>query len=150
MPPMSISEVARQIGLRASAIRYYEHIGLLPPAHRTSGQRRYDKSVLYRISVIQRARQLGFTLEEIRQLFFGFRNATRPSQRWRRLSHSKLAELAALLREIKTMQRILRKMMSACRCETLEECGERIFRNRKRPVESRTLRRSFAGRNSHA
>ena len=41
--PLSISEVARQIGLRPSAIRYYEQIGIFPSAQRRSGQRRYDR-----------------------------------------------------------------------------------------------------------
>jgi MerR-like DNA binding protein len=74
MPGLTISEVAREIGLQASAIRYYERIGLLPRALRMSGQRRYDTTVLYRLAIIQRARQLGFTLTEIRHLFFGFRD----------------------------------------------------------------------------
>ena len=77
MSPLTISQVARQIRLRPSAIRYYEQIGLLPPAQRISGQRRYDQRVLYRLAIIQRARRLGFTLAEIRYLFFGFRDATR-------------------------------------------------------------------------
>jgi DNA-binding transcriptional MerR regulator len=55
-----------------SAIRYYERIGLLPPAERLSGQRRYDSTVLYRLAIIHRAGELGFTLSEIRNLFFGF------------------------------------------------------------------------------
>jgi len=42
MPELTISEVARQVGLQASAIRYYERIGLLPRAPRVGGQRRYD------------------------------------------------------------------------------------------------------------
>ena len=66
MPELTISEVARQVGLQASAIRYYERIGLLPRAPRISGQRRYDTTALYRLAIIQRARQLGFTLTEIR------------------------------------------------------------------------------------
>ena len=74
MPQLTISEVARQVGLQASAIRYYERIGILLPAQRISGQRRYEPTVLYRLAVIQRARQIGFTLDEIRQLFFGFRD----------------------------------------------------------------------------
>src|SRR5262252_4201275 len=79
MPQLTISQVARQIRLRPSAIRYYERIGLLPPAQRLGGQRRFDPRVLYRLAIIQRARQLGFTLTEIRQLFFGFRDVTRAS-----------------------------------------------------------------------
>ena len=51
---MTISEAARQAGLQASAIRYYEQIGLLPAAARVSGQRRYDTSILYRLAIIQR------------------------------------------------------------------------------------------------
>jgi MerR family transcriptional regulator, redox-sensitive transcriptional activator SoxR len=70
---LSISKVAKQMGIRSSAIRYYEQIGILPPAHRVSGQRRYDVTALHRLVVIQRARQTGFTLTEIKQLFFGFR-----------------------------------------------------------------------------
>src|ERR1700732_226272 len=74
MPELTISQVARQVGLQASAVRYYERIGLLPRAPRRSGQRRYDTTALYRLAIIQRARQLGFTLTEIRYLFFGFRD----------------------------------------------------------------------------
>jgi DNA-binding transcriptional MerR regulator len=126
---LTISEVARQIGLEPSAIRYYERIGLLPPAQRVSGQRRYDHAVLYRLSIVQRARQLGFTLEEIRQLFFGFRNVTRASERWQKLSQTKLAELDALMDGIKTVRRLLKKMMHNCRCDTLDQCGKGIFRS---------------------
>ena len=127
MPALTISQVARQVGLQASAIRYYEQIGLLPPADRVSGQRRYDLTVLYRLSVIQRARQLGFTLEEVRQLFFGFRDAPRASARWQSLCRKKMGELDALLNDIKTVRRLLRRMMSRCHCDTLDQCGKGIF-----------------------
>ncbi|HEV2491327.1 MAG TPA: MerR family transcriptional regulator [Candidatus Acidoferrales bacterium] len=145
MPQLTISEVARQVGLQASAIRYYERIGLLPPAQRMSGQRRYDTTALYRLAIIQWGRQLGFTLEEIRQLFFGFRNVTRASERWRTLSRKKVAELDGLMDRIKTMRRLLTKMMRDCRCVTLEQCGKGIFRSgcadfalESPPVTSRT------------
>ena len=128
MPELTISEVARQIGLRASAIRYYEQIGLLPHAQRTYGQRRYDTTALYRLAIIQRARQLGFTLDEIRQLFFGFRGVTRASERWHTLSRRKLAELDRLMDGIKAVRSLLRKMMRHCHCNTLDECGKGIFR----------------------
>jgi len=143
---LTISEVARQVGLRPSAIRYYEQIGLLPPATRSSGQRRYDSTVLYRLAIVQRARQLGFSLEEIRQLFFGFRNVTRASERWQKLSQRKLAELDALMADIKTIRRLLRKMVHRCHCDTLEQCGRGIFRTRcaalaKSTPPDRTFRR---------
>jgi len=143
---LTISEVARQVGLRPSAIRYYEQIGLLPPATRSSGQRRYDSTVLYRLAIVQRARQLGFSLEEIRQLFFGFRNVTRASERWQKLSQRKLAELDALMADMKTIRRLLCKMVHRCHCDTLEQCGRGIFRTRcaalaKSTPPDRTFRR---------
>jgi hypothetical protein len=69
---LAISDVARVFGLHTSAIRYYEQIGILPPPMRKKGQRRYNDSVLFRLAVVHRARETGFTLEEIRELFFGF------------------------------------------------------------------------------
>jgi MerR family transcriptional regulator, redox-sensitive transcriptional activator SoxR len=129
MPQLYISEVARQVGLRPSAIRYYEQIGLLPPAQRMGKQRRYDTTALYRLAIIQRARQLGFTLDEIRQLFFGFGNVTRASERWQKLSLRKLAELDNLMDGIKAVRRLLKKMMQNCGCETLDQCGKGIFRS---------------------
>ena len=129
MPQLYISEVARQVGLRPSAIRYYEQIGLLPPAQRLGKQRRYDTTALYRLAIIQRARQLGFTLDEIRQLFFGFANVTRASERWQKLSLRKLVELDNLMDGIKAVRRLLKKMMQNCGCETLDQCGKGIFRS---------------------
>ena len=134
MPELTISEVARQVGLQASAIRYYERIGLLPRAPRISGQRRYDTTALYRLAIIQRARQLGFTLTEIRHLFFGFRDITRPSERWRTLSQRKLAELDHLTDGIKVVRGVLKKFMTKCRCDTLDQCGKGIFRSMNRDV----------------
>ena len=124
--PLSISEVAKQIGIRASAIRYYEQIGILPPADRVNGQRRYDASTLYRLIVIQRARQTGFTLEEIKELFFGFRAETPPSVRWQKLRKRKIVELDAMLEYIQSMRAIVLQQ-GKCRCAALEECGKRMF-----------------------
>src|ERR1700735_979917 len=109
MPELSISEVAHQVGLRSSAIRYYEQIGLLPPPQRVGKQRRYDTTVLYRLAIIQRARQLGFTLGEIRELFFGFGKITRASARWQKLSQRKLAELDSLAAGIKAVSSLLKR-----------------------------------------
>jgi MerR family redox-sensitive transcriptional activator SoxR len=139
MPELTISEVARQLGLQASAIRYYERIGLVPRALRVSGQRRYDTTALYRLAIIQRARQLGFTLTEIRHLFFGFREMTRPSERWRTLSQRKLAELDDLMDGIKAVRGVLKKLMTKCRCDTLDQCGKGIFQSMKRDVVGRSL-----------
>src|SRR5215472_4282036 len=139
MGQLTISQVAREIRLRPSAIRYYERLGLLPPAQRVSGQRRYDSTVLYRLAIIQRARQLGFTLSEVRQLFFGFRDITRASERWRTLSQRKLAELDHLTDGIKVIRGVLKKLMTKCRCDTLDQCGKGIFQSMNGDVTARPL-----------
>ena len=126
---LTISEVARQVGLKPSAIRYYEQIGILPKPQRISGQRRYDNSVLYRLALVQRSRQMGFTLDEIQRLFFGFRRSIPISERWKKLSQRKLAELNALAEQIKSMQLLLRSMAEKCRCDALDQCGKGIFLN---------------------
>jgi len=142
MAHLTISQVAQQIRIQPSAIRYYERIGLLPPAERRSGQRRYDPSVLHRLAIIHRASQLGFTLTEIRQLFFGFRDVARPSQRWKTLSQSKLAELDHLMVEIKAVQAVLKKLMTKCQCDTLDQCGKRIFQRMNRDAVAGSFRAS--------
>lgn len=143
MAQLTISQVGRQIGLRSSAIRYYERIGLLPRAQRLSGQRRYDSTVLYRLAIIQRARQLGFTLDEIRHLFFGFREVTHASERWRTLSQRKLRELDQLMEGIKAVQGLLKKLMSNCRCDTLDQCGKGIFQSMNRKAIAKPLLRNI-------
>jgi DNA-binding transcriptional MerR regulator len=122
-------------GLRTSPIRYYEEIGLLPHPVRKNGQRCYDHSVLYRRAVIRRARKTAFTLEEIRQLFFGFRPDTPPPKRWHQLSERKTAELRDRIRRLKSMATLL-KRMEECRCDALDECGKRILQAEKAKVGS--------------
>ena len=126
---LAISDVARVFGLRTSAIRYYEQIGILPPPVRKNGQRRYEKSALFRLAVVQQARESGFTLEEIRELFFGFQPATRPPKRWHKLSERKIAELQLRMKQLKLMQSLLRQMQG-CRCNALDECGEKLLSKR--------------------
>ena len=123
---LAISEVARVFGLRTSAIRYYEQIGILPPPLRKNGQRCYDKSVLYRLAVVQRGREMGFTLDEIRELFFGFEPGTSPPKRWHQLSKRKIEELRNRMKRLKMMETQL-KRMEKCHCAALEECGEKLL-----------------------
>jgi MerR family redox-sensitive transcriptional activator SoxR len=138
MPMLTISEVARQLGLRPSAIRYYEQIGVLPRPQRVSRQRRYDDAALYRLATLQRARQIGFTLDEIRKLFFGFRNGTPPSERWRKLSQQKLAELQQLVHSIKVIQLALQNQ-GKCGCASLEECGKGLLKKRRGKIARQPL-----------
>jgi MerR family redox-sensitive transcriptional activator SoxR len=98
---------------------------------RKNGQRRYEKSVLFRLEVVQRARESGFTLSEIRELFFGFKPATPPPKRWHKLSERKITELRIRMKQLKLMETLL-KEIQGCRCNALEECGERLLSRRSR------------------
>jgi MerR family transcriptional regulator, redox-sensitive transcriptional activator SoxR len=121
MEPMTIGEVARQVGVRPSAIRYYESLGLLPEPPRTSGWRSFDPAVVSRIQVIRAARDFGFKLEEIRQLLDGFDPATPPPERWRALAREKLPEVEAGLRRATALKRLLQAGMR-CQCVRIEDC----------------------------
>jgi MerR family transcriptional regulator, redox-sensitive transcriptional activator SoxR len=129
MKPMTIGDVARRAGVRSSAIRFYERSGVLPPARRASGQRRYDQAVLKQLAVVTLAREAGFTIREIRSLFRDFSLDTTASTRWRSIAAGKLHELDGVLRRTKLMRSVVRAMME-CRCQTLEDCGETIMRHR--------------------
>lgn len=118
---MLIGEVARRAGLQASAIRYYERLGLLPAPDRRSGRRHYTEDVLFRLSVIRFARSSGFTLREIRSLFAGKPYSTR----LRRLARDKIVELDGVVERARLMQSLLRIALH-CNCLTLEDCGRRL------------------------
>jgi MerR family transcriptional regulator, redox-sensitive transcriptional activator SoxR len=118
---LTIGEIAHRVGIATSAIRYYEEIGLLPPPSRVNGRRRYDPSTLQRLRVIERAQQAGFTLSEIRELFFGFAAGTHPTDRWAALARRKLDELEEQRKRIQSMQKLLRDGLR-CGCLTIEQC----------------------------
>ena len=126
--PWSISEVARQFGMPASTLRYYERIGVLAPAGRVAGRRSYDEAALRRLALIRTARQTGFRLNEIRELFSGFDPGTPASRRWQQLTARKLAELEVSLSRITAMKEVLSRI-AGCRCDTLDQCGDGVLRN---------------------
>ena len=126
MESMSIGEVARSTGVRPSALRYYEGVGLLPLPERANGRRRYDgellREVLNRLAVVRVAKQAGFTISEIRTLLDGFSEDTPPSERWRFLAQEKLPEVEALVERSLSMKDLLERGLR-CECLRLEECS---------------------------
>ena len=127
MEELTISEAARRAGIRPSAIRYYESIHLLPTPRRASGRRRYDASVLHRLALIQRAQEAGFTVAEIKGLFYDFAAETPASERWQALAQRKLVEVEALIIRAQGMKRMLEECVLQCRCPSLEECARLIY-----------------------
>ena len=124
MSYLAISELARRVGLRPSAVRYYERIGILPPAQRVSGKRRYDENEVNRLAVVQFARQTGFTLNEIRQLLHGFDGDIPAWKRWKKLSAGKVRELQQQIDQTQATQAVLLRLQQRCECVRLEQCGK--------------------------
>lgn len=119
---MTIGEVARRAGIRPSALRYYESVGILPEPERENGRRRYGPEVLDLLAVVRVAQQAGFTIAEIRTLLHGFTAETPPSERWRELASEKLPEVEALIRRAFGMKRLLERRLR-CDCLRLEDCA---------------------------
>ena len=127
MEELAIGEVARRAGIRPSALRYYESIGLLPAPKRVSGRRRYDKSTVQMLRVVQLAQQAGFTVAEIQTLLHGFAPDTPPAARWQPLAKQKIAELDALIVRAQQMKSILETGLN-CGCLRLEDCAVALER----------------------
>ena len=128
MALLTISEVARQVGVRPSAIRYYEQIKILPVAARIAGQRKYTLGAVHQLAVLRRAQEAGFTLDEIRLLFFGFSKSTTISARWRNIAAKKQIELDAQIMRIQQMKDLLKSLETRCQCDTVNQCGAGILR----------------------
>lgn len=121
MDELTIGEVARRAGLRPSALRYYESVGLLDPPRRRQTRRYYDPGVVQRLAVIAVAQQAGFTVAEIGVLLHGFGSEVTPSARWRALAEAKLPEVDALIVRAQAMKRMLEEGLR-CDCVRFEEC----------------------------
>ena len=121
MAGMTIGEVARQTGVTASTLRYYEKAGLIPPPSRAGKRRQYEHQVLGRIRIIVLARDAGFSVRETRTFLNGFPNGTTPALRWREMSRRKIAELDELMTRLAQMKSILDASFH-CECRRLEDC----------------------------
>jgi MerR family redox-sensitive transcriptional activator SoxR len=119
--PMMIGELARQAGVAASALRYYEKTGLLPPPARAGKRRQYDQQMLGRIRIILLARDAGFSVRETRTFLNGFPAGTTPALRWREMAERKIVELDALMARVAQMKLILNAGFH-CECRNLEDC----------------------------
>lgn len=134
MGEKTIGEVARESGIRASALRYYEAEGLLPAARRSGGKRVYDAAQLDRLAVIELAKGVGFTIAEVRVLLGGFARHTAPGKRWRSLAADKMRELQARIDQARRMKKLL-EVLAQCQCPTLADCG-RVLRDTRADTTS--------------
>jgi MerR family transcriptional regulator, redox-sensitive transcriptional activator SoxR len=118
---MLIGEVARRAGVAASALRYYEREGLLPPPARSANRRTYDSRVMGRIHIIQLARDAGFSIAETRTFISSHPSGSIPSVRWQTLADRKVHEIDALIARATQMKSLLKSSFK-CGCLTIEDC----------------------------
>jgi MerR family transcriptional regulator, redox-sensitive transcriptional activator SoxR len=118
---LTISDVAKQAGIRTSAIRYYESVGLLPEPQRVSGQRRYQEDILRRLAFIQSAQSVGFSVADMQTLLQELDEDAPLSARWQSLAQRKLTEVEALIHRAQRMRQLLEQGLQ-CGCPDLEQC----------------------------
>ena len=134
MEELTIGEVARRAGMRTSAVRYYESMGLLPPPRRASGgHRRYDAGVFELLAILRMAQQVGFTIAEMRLLVAGFDASTPVSERWQQLAHPKLKEVEAIIAHAQQTKQMLEWLLH-CGCQNLGQCLQAYQSEGRSPV----------------
>ena len=116
MEPLRIGEVARSAGVGVETVRFYERQGLIEePPRRESGYRQYHDAVIARLRFIRRAKDLGFSLKEIKELL-SLRVEPRTSCRdVKRRAEAKIAEIEAKIEDLARIRHSLRRLAAACR-----------------------------------
>lgn len=121
---MNISEAARRSGLSAKTIRYYEDIGLIDPASRgENGYRRYESGSLEQLQFLARARDVGFDIDECRQLLDLQLDSNRQSRHARSLVLEKSEQLQGKIDKLQSMQKVLQNMAQRCRGDEGPDCA---------------------------
>jgi len=118
---MTIGAVAALSGRRPSSIRYYEQIGLLPPAARTSGRRVYGPDTVRTLAVIETGQRAGLTLDEIRALLAASPDDQAAIERLREVAIRKLPQVKELIERTEIVRDWL-EAAARCECPSLDEC----------------------------
>lgn len=112
---MTIGALARAAGVGVDTVRFYEREGLLPqPARRASGYRQYTAATAQRLRFIRRAKELGFSLDEIRDLLALSADRERGVSGVKQRAEARAAEVERRIRELRRMQRGLQRLIDAC------------------------------------
>jgi MerR family copper efflux transcriptional regulator len=125
---MNIGDAANLSGVSAKMIRYYEEVGLIrAPARNQNGYRSYDKGNIHELKFIRRARDLGFTVDQISGLMHLWRDRSRASSDVKRIALEHVAALEAKRREIEEMASTLKHLAANCHGDGRPDCP--IIRN---------------------
>ncbi len=120
---MNIGQAARESGLSAKMIRYYESIGLLAPAVRSdSGYRLYQAADLHTLGFIKRSRDLGFSLEEVARLLTLWQDRKRASADVKQLARRHIDELDRRIGELSSLRNTLEHLVEYCHGDDRPDC----------------------------
>lgn len=121
---MKIGSVVNALGIPASTLRYYEKIALIKPTARVANSRRYDEDTLLRLQFIQMAKEVGFSITEIKQLLDAFSTDKDINHSaCESMVESKLEEISVKIAALETMKTALKNMVN-CQCASLQSCVE--------------------------
>jgi len=109
-----IGELSRQTGCNIETIRYYERVGLLPEPERRGRYRRYGRDDLARLAFVRRARELGFSLDDIRALIGLAAEDDSACEPARALAAAHLADVRRRIQDLRRMERVLAESVRAC------------------------------------
>lgn len=116
MNSLKTGQLAEQAGVNVETLRFYERQGLLPePPRRPSGYREYPPDTVQRIRFIQRAKELGFTLREIKGLLELRVDPDTTCTQVRNRAAEKIADVKQKISDLKAIERALKKLMNTCR-----------------------------------
>jgi Cu(I)-responsive transcriptional regulator len=120
---MNIGQAAKASGVSAKMIRHYESVGLFPQTLRTeAGYRLYGERELSTLRFIRQSRDLGFSIEQIRELLGLWQNGKRPSRQVKALAQAHIEELNAKLQELQTMKATLEHLVQCCHGDERPDC----------------------------
>ncbi|MBF0323587.1 Cu(I)-responsive transcriptional regulator [Magnetospirillum moscoviense] len=120
---MNIGQVAKRSGVPAKTIRYYEEIGLIPPAGRTAaGYRDYGSTDVETLRFIQRARSLGFSVKDVADLLALWRDRERASADVRAIAQDHVRAVEAKIAELEEMRRTLTALVERCSGDDRPDC----------------------------
>ena len=119
---MNVAAAARRTGLPAKTIRYYEDIGLIRPARAGNGYRDYSNDDIHRLAFLRRARGLGFSIEDCRQLMALYRDKSRASHDVREIARKHVTAIEEKVRELESMRTTLHKLIHACHGDERPDC----------------------------
>ncbi len=107
---LTVGVVARRVGIRPSAVRFYERQGLVTSERLANGYRTYDRAAVKVLSFISRAKALGFSLEEVREILTVRRSGTEPCARVTKMIERNLAGIDQRIADLSALRRQLRAL----------------------------------------